>query len=376
MAIINGTSGDDTLNGTSSHDQIFGFGGNDILNGNGGNDTLDGGAGADTMTGGIGNDIYIVDDIGDSVVEAAGEGIDQVRTTLAAYALGADVEKLRFMGSGGFTGTGNDLGNEIQGGASDDTLSGGDGYDYLIGSGGSDTLYGGADGDTLDGGSGADYLEGNAGDDVYLVDNAGDTVVEASGEGTDLVYTTLANYTLGANVENLDYNSFTGNFAGTGNALDNDIYGGSGNDTLSGLDGNDELRGETGADTLDGGNGDDLLIGGNGADVMTGGADADTFRWSTQFESGLGASADRIADFAAGTDLIDLGFVDADFTTGGNQSFAFIGNAAFSSTAGELRYFDDGTDTWVQADTNGDGMADFEIALTGVMVLAGADFVL
>jgi Ca2+-binding RTX toxin-like protein len=376
MAIINGTGGNDTLNGTSSADQIFGFGGDDILNGNGGNDTLDGGTGADTMSGGTGNDVYYVDDVGDVVVELSGQGTDDVRTTLAAYTLGDNVEKLHFTGSGSFAGTGNDLSNEIQGGASGDTIHGGAGYDYLIGLGGDDSLYGGADGDTLDGGSGADYMEGNGGDDVYLVDNAGDSVVEASGEGTDLVYTTLSSYTLGANVENLDYNAVTGNFVGTGNSLDNNVFGGSGTDTLSGLDGNDELRGESGADTMSGGNGNDLLIGGTGADVMTGGADADTFRWSTQFESGLGASADRITDFASGADIIDLGSVDADFGTAGNQSFSFIGNSAFSNTAGELRYFDDGTDTWIQGDTNGDGAADFEIVLTGVTTLTSADFVL
>jgi Ca2+-binding RTX toxin-like protein len=376
MTIITGTSGNDTLNGGSTADQIFGLGGDDILNGNGGNDQLDGGIGADTMSGGTGNDVYFVDDVGDSVIEAAGEGTDQVRTTLAAYALGANVEKLLFTGTGSFTGTGNGLNNEIQGGASADILSGGAGYDYLIGGGGIDSLYGGADGDTLDGGAGADYMEGNDGDDVYIVNDAGDTVVEAANEGFDHVYSTVAVYTLGANIESASWNSFVGTFTATGNALDNVITGGSGADTLAGVDGDDQLVGNGGADALDGGNGDDLLIGGNGADVMTGGADADTFRWSSQFESGLGASADRITDFAPGTDIIDLGFVDADSTAGGNQNFAFVGNAAFSNTAGELRYYDDGTDTWVQADTNGDGAADFEIALTGVLTLAGADFVL
>lgn len=145
---------------------------------------------------------------------------------------------------------------------------------------------------------------------------------------------------------------------------------------MSGLDGHDDLYGETGADTLLGGDGDDLLVGGSGTDTSTGGAGADTFRLSSQYESGTGASADRITDFTPGSDVIDLGFVDADSGTGGNQSFAFIGNAAFSNTAGELRWFDDGTDTWVQADTNGDGLADFEIALTGVMTLVTTDFVL
>ncbi len=376
MAIITGTAGNDTLNGTSGADQIFGLGGDDVLNGNGGNDQLDGGTGADTMSGGTGSDIYFVDDVGDSVIEASGEGNDEVRTTLASYALTANVERLKFTGSGSFTGTGNDLSNEITGGASNDTLYGGDGHDTLIGGNGDDSLYGEAGHDTLIGGAGSDTMVGGDGNDVYIVDSSGDTVTEAAGEGTDLVYTTLASYTLGADLENLDYNSLTGNFAGTGNALDNDIFGGSGNDTLSGLDGNDELRGESGNDSLLGGDGDDVLIGATGTDTMEGGDGADSFRLSTQYESGLGASADRITDFETGTDLIDLGFVDADTTTGGNQAFTFVGNAAFSSVAGELRYFDDGTDTWVQADTNGDGMADFEIALTGVLTLTATDFVL
>lgn len=376
MALIIGTGVGETLNGTSGADQIFGLGGDDTLNGGGGSDQLDGGIGADTMNGGTGNDIYFVDDVGDIVNENSGEGTDEVRTTLNSYTLGANVEKLRFAGSGSFAGTGNSLNNEIHGGAAADTLIGGDGWDYLLGGGDADSLYGGADGDTLDGGAGADYLEGNSGDDVYIVDNAGDTVVEAAGEGTDHVYAGIASYTLGADVENLSSNGVLPSFSGTGNALDNLILGASGTDTLSGLDGNDEIRGQTGADTLSGGNGTDLLVGGSGVDVMTGGADDDTFRFSTSFESGLGANADRITDFAPGTDIIDLAGADADITTSGNQAFAFIGNAAFSSTAGELRYFDDGTDTWVQADINGDGMADFEIALTGVLTLAGSDFIL
>src|SRR2546430_17444425 len=50
MAIINGTSGNDTRNGTAADDQIFGLGGNDVLAGLGGADLIDGGAGTDTAT--------------------------------------------------------------------------------------------------------------------------------------------------------------------------------------------------------------------------------------------------------------------------------------------------------------------------------------
>jgi Ca2+-binding RTX toxin-like protein len=376
MATINGTSGDDTLNGTSSADIINGLGGNDTLNGNGGNDRLDGGTGADTMSGGTGNDIYFVDDSGDSVIENSGEGTDEVRTTLAAYALGANVENLRFTGTGSFTGTGNELNNEIQGGASDDDLSGGDGNDYLIGGGGADTLVGGAGHDTLTGGTGADYMEGNDGNDAYVIDNVGDVVVELSGEGVDTVYSSLASYTMGSDIENANVNTAAG-VSITGNSLDNVIYGGAGADTLSGGDGNDELRGGAGSDTLSGGDGADLIVGGGGigVDTMTGGAAADTFQIG-YYESQTGASADRITDFASGVDLIDLSGWDADINTAGNQAFTFIGSAAFSNIAGELRTYFDGVDTWVQGDISGDGVADFELRLDGNVTVLGSDFVL
>ncbi|MGO6712225.1 calcium-binding protein, partial [Rhizobium johnstonii] len=94
-------------------------------------------------------DTYIVDNAGDLVTEAAEVGIDTVRTTLAAYTLGANVESLLYMGSASFTGTGNALVNTITGGAGNDTLDGGTGNDTLIGGAGNDTLIGGAGSDTM-----------------------------------------------------------------------------------------------------------------------------------------------------------------------------------------------------------------------------------
>src|SRR4051812_1843081 len=376
MAIITGTGGNDTLNGTSGNDQIFGLGGDDLLNGNGGNDQLDGGTGADTMSGGTGNDTYFVEDVGDSVIENSGEGTDTVRVAgLAAYALTANVEKLINTGSGTFDGTGNNLNNDMTGGSGSDTFHGGDGYDQLYGNGGDDFLYGGADGDVLSGGTGADHMEGGTGDDVYIVDNAGDSVVEASGEGLDTVYTTLNSYTLGADVEDLYWNNGSGSFTATGNGLDNDIRGGSGADTLSGLGGNDTLDGGSGNDVLLGGDGDDRLYGNSGTDDLTGGNGADTFAISS-FQTGLGASADRILDFVQGTDLIDVSGMDANLLSAGNQAFSFIGTAAFSGASAELRYYFDGTDTWVQGDINGDGAADFDIFVSNAVTLVSTDFVL
>ncbi|ANL32876.1 M10 family metallopeptidase C-terminal domain-containing protein [Rhizobium phaseoli] len=227
------------------------------ITGGAGNDMLNGGAGADSLIGGAGNDIYIVDHIGDLVTEAADEGIDTVRTTLASYTLGSEVEHLTYIGTTAFAGTGNDLDNTITGGAAADTLSGGAGND------------------TLNGGAGADHLIGGAGDDIYIVDHAGDIVTEAASAGTDTVRTTLASYTLGSDVEHLTYIG-TAAFVGIGNSLDNTITGGVAADTLSGGAGNDTLNGGAGADRLIGGVGDDTYIVDNAGDIVTEAADAGT----------------------------------------------------------------------------------------------------
>jgi Ca2+-binding RTX toxin-like protein len=133
--------------------------------------------------------------------------------------------------------------------------------------------------DVLAGGAGGDRLSGGAGNDVYTVNAAGDVVIEALGQGIDLVSTDLASYALGTNVENLAFIG-TGDFAGTGNGLNNAIAGGAGNDTLSGGNGNDTLHGGQGADRIIGGgnndrlygdDGDDQLLGGNGRDSLYGG---------------------------------------------------------------------------------------------------------
>ena len=248
-----------------------------MLYGLDGNDKLVGGAGADLMVGGAGNDTYLVENAGDAVVEAVGEGIDKVETTLSSYTLGAHVENLKFTGSGGFSGTGNELGNSLVGGAGDDML------------------YGLAGNDKLVGGAGADLMVGETGNDTYVVENAGDVVVEAADEGIDWVETTLSSYTLGAHVENLKFTG-SGGFSGTGNELGNSLVGGAGVDTLDG---------GAGKDALSGGAGNDVLIGGWGADRLAGGAGADIFLFRDAADSTRGAR-DTIIDFTVGTDRIDL----------------------------------------------------------------------
>ena len=138
-AIWNATS---TVTASVTGNSFFGLLGSQIMKGRGivsgstmlggtGNDTLDGGTGAQIMVGGPGNDTYVVNDAGDVVTEKFGEGTDLVKTSLASYTLGSNVENLTFIGSGNFIGTGNALANSISGGAGIDTLTGGGGNDVF-----------------------------------------------------------------------------------------------------------------------------------------------------------------------------------------------------------------------------------------------------
>ncbi|NMG00884.1 hypothetical protein GPA27_26230, partial [Aromatoleum toluolicum] len=270
-----GRQGNDILSGGDGNDLLFGESGNDSLSGGAGNDYLDGGTGSDTMAGGSGNDIYIVDGTTDIVTELAGEGTDTVQSSVS-YTLGSNLENLVLTGAGNLSGTGNALANELYGNDDNNTLNGLAGADTMVGGDGDDTYvvdnvgdvvienagegtdtiqaatsytlganvenltitgsnFGSFSGtgndlnnvltangyftnDTLNGGVGADTMSGGSGNDTYHVDNAGDTVIESAGQGTDSVISTV-DHTLAANVENLTLVG-TG-LVGTGNALDN-----------------------------------------------------------------------------------------------------------------------------------------------------------
>ncbi|MCC1494604.1 S-layer family protein [Cognatishimia sp. F0-27] len=151
--------------------------------GNALNNSLVGNSGANVLTGGAGNDAYAVGD-GDTVVEAAGGGTDEV-VTESTHTLAANVENLRLQGNNDVSGTGNGLDNTILGNSGANTLTGGDGNDTLEAYDGGDSLNGGSGADSLDGGDGDDTLDGGAGDDT-LNGGAGDSTV-TGGSGTDTV---------------------------------------------------------------------------------------------------------------------------------------------------------------------------------------------
>lgn len=142
-------------------------------------------------------------------------------------------------------------------------------------------------------------------------------------------------------------------------------------------DGQFRLFGGAGADSIAGGEGDDLLYGGLSADYLVGNGGADVFRYQAAAES-TPEAPDTIDGFETGVDKVDLGRIDVDPAAPGDQAFTFIGDAAFSGRAGELRLvFDDANNRWeAQGDLDGDAEADFLILFTGAETVAGSDFML
>ncbi|MDC8774573.1 beta strand repeat-containing protein, partial [Roseateles albus] len=314
-------------------DWLIGSAFNDSLSGLAGDDVLDGGVGADSLIGGQGNDIFLVDDAGDTAIESANEGTDEVRSTVN-YTFAANVEKLSLLGSANLNGTGNELNNSLIGNAGNNQLSGGGGNDLL------------------DGGAGADKLLGGSGDDVYLVDNAGDSVTEFAGEGGNDEVRSSVDFTLSAEVEKLTLTGSVG-LHGTGNSSANVIVGTAGNDVINGGAGGDTLQGGSGDDSyhvdslsdvvieqvgggidtvytsvgyslgnnienvivtgtasavLTGNGGDNQLLGGTGADALNGGAGNDLLDGGAGNDTLSGGSGDDVYVVdAVGDKVIELG---------------------------------------------------------------------
>ncbi|MDX5377367.1 MAG: cellulose binding domain-containing protein [Halomonas sp.] len=134
----------------------------------------------------------------------------------------------------------------------------------------------------------------------------------------------------------------------------------------------DGLIGTEGEDALQGTAASDTLYGGLGSDRLTGGAGGDRFVYLSTFES-TPFDSDIVLDFNRGEgDLIDLSHIDADLASEEDQAFTWIGDAAFSGTAGELR----SEGGLVQGDVNGDGVVDMQVDVLGVDSLRADDFML
>jgi hypothetical protein len=239
-------------------------------------------------------------------------------------------------------------------------------------------------------------IQFNGGNDRIEISAFNNGITANGGEGSD----TLAYYEgFGANILDLNNQArSTGAFAGgnftnfevfrslntfftsdfidfRGNSQANTVFGGMGGDKIS-------LGG--GNDTADGGDSNDIITGGSGKDTLTGGDGDDIFDLNSKTES-KGANRDVITDFSVGNDLaggadddrIDLKSIDAK-AGAGNQAFKFINTAKFHHKAGELHYKIDTVNnkTIVEGDIDGNGKADFQIELTGQLLLHKADFIL
>jgi serralysin len=278
MSDQNGGGGDDTLNGTPGDDTLRGNGGNDTLNGGDGNDALQGGTGADTMRGGIGNDSYWVDDVGDRVIEFAGEGTDTVYSSLANYRLTTNVEILKLIrGAGDLNGAGN---------ASNNSIQGNDGSNNLYGDAGDDSIYGYEGNDFINGGAGNDIMNGGDGRDLLTYKTA----------ATGGVTVSLA-------LKDVDQNTGSAGIDRQNNFED-----------LEGTGFNDTLTGDSGANTIIGLAGDDVIRGGGGNDELVGGAGADDFLFEAVAANGL----DTFRNFQTGSDQLVFqasdGYVAANFS--------------------------------------------------------------
>lgn len=418
---IGGGAGNDTLKGGDGHDVLKGDAGDDYLTGDSGNDILEGGEGNDTLAGsdgddalwgGNGDDVFVISGQSGNDQIFGGAGRDTVSlqrsSTLTAMnsSIFSGIEVIDFnhhtlrgtkgvdkfdlswvdaiidhsraisLGDGDDRYIGSLCDDSVHGDTGNDTLSGGVGQDSLFGDRGNDLLHGGFGADwlhggtghdTLNGGSGKDWLTGGSGNDIYVVDNKGDVVSEFAKEGNDLVSASVS-YALTEYVEKLTLTG-KGNVSGAGNASHNVIVGNRGNNTLDGGKGNDALKG---------GFGNDKLVGGRGADDLYGGNGKDTFVFKSYLDSSTGKSGrDSIFDFSQKQgDRINLSAIDAKYSTIRNEAFTFIGRDEFSDKAGELRYAKKDGDTFVYADVDADGKADFSIHLDGLMTLRSSDFIL
>ena len=349
---ISGNDLDNVLQGMNGHDNLHGRGGNDKLYGGAGNDSLSGDAGADILDGGQGVDeaAYVNSDA----------AVNINLTTHTAYGGHAngdiliDIEDL----------FGSDYNDTLVGDGKSNSLSGSDGDDILKGLDGDDKLFGGDGADVLDGGEGVDIAYYIFSTGAVHIDLQQGTASGGSAEGDTLI-----------DIENLLGGGFGDTLAG--NQAANDINGLLGDDIILGRGGKDTLKGSDGDDRINGGGGADLIAGDAGADKLTGGAGADTFTFTNWGDSwgSTAATRDKITDFARGIDKIAIEF-DANRIVSGVQHFAFVDDSAFSGNGGELRAYSTDSHTIIEADTNADGVADFQIELIGVINLTAGDFIL
>ena len=419
--VTKGTAGADEMTGTALADLLHSGPGNDLLLlDQGGDDSAYGGAGNDLLYFGAAfSDADKADGGGDFDVVVlqggyAGLALDQSLTGIEGISLqSGTVTRWGQSGASSYD-YGLVLGDGIVAPGQQFRINGQsllDGEDLTFNGGaesdGRFLVYAGYGADTLAGGFGHDvfYFEagrfnptdrigGGAGNDAVVISGA------PSGVGTYALTIETGTF---SSIESL---SFNGRFASDPTSrpsydaiLENGniaaeatlIVNGSSLEAAQSLafdgtavtDGRLRIFGGAGGDTLKGGANSDIIHAGAGADLLTGGGGADTFQYRATAESvyltdsgSTTAGSDRILDFQAGVDKIDLSLIDADPNTAGDQAFTWIGDGPFDGGAGRL-HVSLGGDTWtVLGDIDGDFVADIQIFVSASAALTPADFLL
>ena len=265
--------------------------------------------------------------------------------------------------------------NELMGGsASAQVMHGGGGNDVMFANGGADTVFGDAGADYISAGlddGQNDAFDGGADNDAISYSGTGAVTINLDAgfaTGVTVGFDTLVSFEL----------AFGSWFADTiiGSNNNNTLSGIAGDDIIFGQNGNDAVYGGASKDQLFGGDGADRLDGGSQKDLLYGGAGKDVFDFNAVTDSRAGAARDVVGDFRHSIDKIDVKDIDANTGAGGNQSFAFIGTQGFHHVEGELRFQYVGAKTIISGDINGNGVADFQIELTGHRTLTASDFIL
>lgn len=362
---LNGDGGANMIDGGAGNDVINGKGGADTLLGGDGDDTIDGGAGADDMQGGDGNDIYYVNSTMDHVTEpdqwgfvgmnltyVGPFGVDTIYSSVS-FTAPVGVEHLVLTGNANINGAGSIFSDAIDGNSGNNILD--DGTDYPT-----YPLLAG------------DILAGHAGNDTYVIHNSANTLIEAPGEGVDLVQSSVT-WTLGKNFENL---TLVGAVAidATGNNAANTLTGNNAANLLRGQGGVDTLNGRGGADHLQGGAGNDKLDGGVGHDVLVGGAGSDIFIFTAPATA---ANSDTIDDFNVPADTIQLD--NAAFTALGAPGVlsgaAFFAGANAHDANDRILYDAKTGKLFYDADGTGNAAKILVATLDAHLAITHADFV-
>jgi Ca2+-binding RTX toxin-like protein len=400
---LNGDAGNEFLNcsalaAKSIQLNVFAGAGNDTIGGGGGNDQVSGDEGNDTAFLGAGNDTFIwrLGDGNDTIEGQA--GFDTLRVTATNIPqevhIDANLGRVLFTQSSGNTIQNLDDVERIEFHAREDVST-----IFVSDTSGTDLKQVAIDlGETFDGYADTIFADGNAGNNAIKL-----TLVAGAVSITGLsVQVTVAHASEGDHIEvfGLDGNdSITASalpfdaprlelFGGAGNDIltgggnrdvlhgdegndklagggsNDDLFGGDGNDKMDGGAGNDLLGGGFGNDALTGGIGNDTLVGGEGDDTVTGGTGSDSIRYDSKLDG-----HDLVVGFdgnaAGGQDTLDLDLL-----------FDSLGVLA-ADRAGRVSIQDKGASVDVFVDA--DGLAGFELAVatlkTADAIIVGQDII-